>query len=137
MLCAGPWCVLPPEFFLDRNLGRRVAEELGALGWRIHRIGQVFPSDAQDVPDEDWIIHGLDQGSVPLSKDGRIKTRDREIQPVRDRAAVLFYLDNQQLRTLEMVERLHAHRESIHLAVTRGGPAAYAVRYDRIDRTWP
>ncbi|MBT2394808.1 toxin-antitoxin system, toxin component, PIN family protein [Streptomyces sp. ISL-100] len=128
---------MPPEFFLDRNLGRRVAEELGALGWRVHRIGQVFPADAQDVPDEEWIVHGLEQGWVPLSKDGRIKTRDREIQPVRDRAAVLFYLDNQQLRTVEMVERLHAHRDAIHLAVGRGGPAAYAVRCDRIDRTWP
>ncbi|GGW96999.1 hypothetical protein [Streptomyces chryseus] len=50
---------MPPEFFLDRNPGRRLAEELRALGWRVHRIGQVFPADAQDVPDEEWIIHGL------------------------------------------------------------------------------
>ncbi|OEJ25931.1 toxin-antitoxin system, toxin component, PIN family protein [Streptomyces agglomeratus] len=116
---------MPPEFFLDRNLGRRVAEELGALGWRVHRIGEVFPADAQDVPDEEWIVHGLAQGWVPLSKDGRIKTRDREIQPVRDGAAV------------QMVERLHAHQDVIHKAVGRGGPAAYAVRCDRIDRTRP
>lgn len=97
----------------------------------------MFPADAQDVPDEEWILHGLDQGWVPLSKDARIKTRDREIQPVRDREATLFYLDNQQLRTIEMVERLHACRELIHDAIKRGGPAAYAVRADRIDRTWP
>ena len=128
---------MPPEFFLDRNLGRRVAEELRARGWIVHRIGDVFPTDAQDVPDEQWIAHGLDRSWVPLSKDGRIKTRDLEIQPVLDRNAVLFYLDNQQLRSVEMVERLNAHREAIHRAVEKGGPAAYAVRRDRIERTWP
>ncbi|MEU6483472.1 toxin-antitoxin system, toxin component, PIN family protein [Streptomyces sp. NPDC046887] len=128
---------MPPEFFLDRNLGRRVAEELTARGWRIHRIGDVFPNDGQDVPDEEWIAHGLGRGWVPLSKDGRIKSRDQEIQPVRECAAVLFYLDNQQLRTLEMVERFHACRDAIHQAIAQGGPAAYAVRVGRVDRTWP
>ncbi|MFJ8592415.1 hypothetical protein [Streptomyces sp. NPDC093598] len=34
---------MPPEFFLDRNLGRRVAEGLRACGWIVHRIGDVFP----------------------------------------------------------------------------------------------
>jgi hypothetical protein len=128
---------LPPEFFLDRNLGRRVAEELRLLGWTVHRIAEVFPADAQDIPDAQWIAHGLDQGWVPLSKDGRIKTRDLEIQPVRDRSAVLFYLNNQQLRTLDMVERLHLCRDAIHRAVTKGGPAAYAVGADGIEQTWP
>jgi hypothetical protein len=128
---------LPPEFFLDRNLGRRVAEELRTRGWTVHCIADVFPTDAQDVPDEEWIAHGLDHTWVPLSKDGRIKTRDLEIQPVLDRGAVLFYLDNQQLRSVEMVERLHVHRDAIHRAVEKGGSAAYAVRRDRIERTWP
>ncbi|RPF33068.1 toxin-antitoxin system, toxin component, PIN family protein [Streptomyces sp. TLI_185] len=127
---------MPHEFFLDRNLGRRVAEELRARGWTVHRISEVFPSDAQDIPDEEWISYGLEQGWVPLSEDGRIKTRDLEIQPVLDRAAVLFYLDNQQLRTLEMVERLDKRSDAIHRAIARGGPAAYAVRADRIEQTW-
>ncbi|MFB7090757.1 toxin-antitoxin system, toxin component, PIN family protein [Streptomyces sp. NPDC056296] len=83
------------------------------------------------------MTHGLDQAWVPLSKDGRIKSRDLEIRPVLERAAVLFYLDNQQLRGVEMVERLDARRDAIHRAVARGGPAAYAVRRERIERTWP
>ncbi|MFF1439828.1 toxin-antitoxin system, toxin component, PIN family protein [Streptomyces sp. NPDC058295] len=126
---------MPPEFFLDRNLGRRVAEGLRTCGWTVHRIVDVFPDDGQDV--EEWIAHGLDRSWVPLSKDGRIKTRDLEIQPVLERKAVLFYLDNQQLRTTEMIERLVARRDAIHRAVENGGPAAYAVRSDRIERTWP
>ncbi|MFG3032062.1 toxin-antitoxin system, toxin component, PIN family protein [Streptomyces sp. NPDC048253] len=99
-----------------------------------HRI---FPDDGQDVADEEWIAHGLDRSWVPLSKDGRIKTRDLEIQPVLERKAVLFYLDNQQLRTTEMIERLVARRDAIHRAVENGLPTAYAVRSDRIERTWP
>ncbi|MEU9453017.1 toxin-antitoxin system, toxin component, PIN family protein [Streptomyces sp. NPDC048277] len=128
---------MPPEFFLDRNLGRRVAEGLRGRGWTVHRIGDVFPDDGQNVPDEEWIAYGLDQSWVPLSKDGRIKTRDLEIRPVLEREAVLFYLDNQQLRSSEMVERLVARGGAIHRAVEKGGPAAYAVRHDRIECTWP
>jgi hypothetical protein len=128
---------LPREFFLDRNLGRGVADELRALGWAVHRIGEVFPADAQDVSDQEWIAHGLDQGWVPLSKDGRIKTRDLEIRPVLERSAVLFYLDNQQLRTAEMVQRLHVCRHAIHEAAGKGGPAAYAVGAGALRQTWP
>lgn len=103
----------------------------------MHRINEVFPADAQEIPDEEWIAFGLERGWVPLSKDGRIKTRDREIQPVHDRAGVLFYLDNQQLTTVNMVERLDACREAIFRAAAKGGPAAYAVRDGRIELTWP
>ncbi|MFF7843013.1 hypothetical protein ACFZC6_30100 [Streptomyces ossamyceticus] len=58
-----------------------MAEGLRANGWTVHRIGDVFPDDGQDIPDEEWITHGLDRSWVPLSKDGRIKTRDLEIRP--------------------------------------------------------
>ncbi|MGN9793726.1 hypothetical protein ACTMTU_21850 [Streptomyces sp. OZ13] len=67
----------------------------------------------------------------------RCRIRRLREEPVLDRSAVLFYLDNQQLRSIEMVERLDAHRDAIHRAVKKGGPAAYAVRRDRIERTWP
>ncbi|WP_406000079.1 hypothetical protein [Streptomyces sp. NBC_00829] len=45
--------------------------------------------------------------------------------------------NNQQLRSIEMAERLDAHRSAMYRAVQKGGPAAYAVRQDRIERTWP
>ncbi|MDT3395393.1 hypothetical protein RKE29_01800 [Streptomyces sp. B1866] len=48
-----------------------------ACGWTVHRIGDVFPDDGQNVPDEEWITYGLDRSWVPLSKDGRIKTQAR------------------------------------------------------------
>ncbi|MFJ8592416.1 hypothetical protein [Streptomyces sp. NPDC093598] len=39
------------------------------------------PEDGQDVADEEWIAHGLDQSWVPLSKDGRIKSRSNGLTP--------------------------------------------------------
>ncbi|MDT0425790.1 PIN-like domain-containing protein [Streptomyces evansiae] len=59
-----------------------MAERPRAHGWTVHRIGEFFPDDGQDVPDEVWITYGLERSWVPLSKDGRIKTRDLEIRPV-------------------------------------------------------
>ena len=43
---------MPPEFFLDRSLGRHVAEGLAELDWTVHRIVDHFPNDAQDIADE-------------------------------------------------------------------------------------
>lgn len=39
-------------------------------GWAVHPIVDAFPADAQDIPDEEWISHGLDRSWIPLSKDG-------------------------------------------------------------------
>jgi hypothetical protein len=127
----------PPEFFLDRSLGRRVAEELSARGWIVHRAADHFPRDAQDVPDAEWLSYGLDHGWSPLCKDGRIKGRQSERAPVEAHGAVLFYLDNQSLMVDEMVQRFHVARHAIYRAVVRGGPRAYAVTADGIRHTWP
>ncbi|MFD1046114.1 hypothetical protein ACFQ1S_11340 [Kibdelosporangium lantanae] len=59
---------MPHEFFLDRGLGRRVAEGLAALGWTVHRIVDHFPNDAQDVENEVWLTYGLEQGWSPMCK---------------------------------------------------------------------
>jgi hypothetical protein len=114
-----------------------VAEELARLGWKIHRITDVFPDDAQDIDDQDWITYGLDRGWVPLCKDGRIKGRNKERDPLIVYCAVLFYLDNQQLPRAEMVRRFHHARQKIERRVRRGGPAAYAVTADDVRKTWP
>lgn len=126
-----------PEFFLDRGLGRGVAEGLRELGWQIHRITDHFPDDAQQTDDEVWLACGLERGWVPMCKDGRIRGRRTERAPIETHAAVLFYLDNQQLRRSEMISRFHNARDAIHRAIAHGGPAIYAVSADGIRRTWP
>lgn len=108
-----------------------------ARGWVIHRIVDYFPNDAQDVEDQTWIEHGLDRGWTPLCKDGRIKGRDDEREPLERHRAVLFYLDNQQLTRAEMVRRFDQVRDKIERRVNRGGPAIYAVGSSDVRRTWP
>ncbi|UGQ09509.1 toxin-antitoxin system, toxin component, PIN family protein [Yinghuangia sp. ASG 101] len=127
----------PPEFCFDRNLGKSVPARLSELGWKVHRICDLFPDDAQQTDDATWITAALVRGWVPVCKDGRIRGRDHERRPLEEHAGVLFYLDNQGLPIAEMVRRLHAAQDAIHRAVARCGPATYAVRVDRIERTWP
>jgi hypothetical protein len=128
---------VPPEFFLDRGLGRGVADGLTELGWVVHRVVEHFPHDAQYIPDEQWLAYGLERGWTALCKDGRIKGRGAERAPLEEHRAVLFYLDNQRLLRVEMISRFHRARDRIYRAVLRGGPAAYAVNADGIRRTWP
>ncbi|MCC8247877.1 hypothetical protein [Saccharothrix luteola] len=74
---------------------------------------------------------------MPLCKDGRIKGRHHEREPLVVHSAVLFHLDNQQLRRDEMVARFQRVRSAIDHAVARGGPAVYAIGDSGIRRTWP
>lgn len=134
---AGPIAPEPPEFFVDRNLGRAVPARLTVLGWRVHLMADVFPNDGQDTEDETWIEYGLARDWVPLCKDGRIKGRQDEREPVERHGAVLFYLDNQSLLREEMVRRIHGAQARMYRAVRRGGPALYAISKDGIRKTWP
>lgn len=127
----------PPEFFLDRGLGRGVAQGLRDAGWLIHRVSDYFPDDAQAIADPDWMRFGLARGWLPLHKDGRIRGRDVERRPLIEFDAPMFYLDNQQLRIAEMVRRFHTAQAQIHRAARRGGAACYAVSTNGIRRTWP
>lgn len=129
--------VVQPEFFLDRGLGRGVAEGLSGLGWIVHRAAAHFPDDAQDVADEDWLAYGLERHWSLLCKDGRIKGRHAEREPLEIHGGVLFYLDNQQIRVAEMVARFHRSQAAIYRAVERGGPRIYAVGAAAIRPTWP
>lgn len=97
----------------------------------------MFHNDAMDVPDEEWVEHALTRGWVPLCKDGRIKGRSHEREPIERLSGVLFYLNNQSLRIEAMVSRIHQAQPHVYRAVARGGPAIYAITESGIIRTWP
>ncbi|MGW5613078.1 PIN-like domain-containing protein [Streptomyces sp. NPDC003877] len=122
---------------MDRNLGKTVPTRLRDLGWQLHLVADEFPEDGQRTPDEEWVEYALVRGWVPLCKDGRIKGRDREREPIERLAGILFYLENQSLRIDEMVQRIHQAQAQIYRAVRRGGPAIYAIKNPGITKTWP
>jgi len=45
----------PPEFFLDRGLGRTTAANLRAAGLTVHLLAELYPADGDDIADEVWI----------------------------------------------------------------------------------
>ncbi|WP_181445161.1 hypothetical protein [Micromonospora endophytica] len=52
----------PPEFFVDRCLGKSTPRDLSAADWTVHLVTDVFPADGQFTGDDVWVEYGLKQG---------------------------------------------------------------------------
>ncbi|MDF1488326.1 PIN-like domain-containing protein [Tessaracoccus caeni] len=98
----------PPEFFLDRGLGKRVAEGLRQAGWVLHLITEHYPDDAQHIPDEEWVAEARRRGWSGLTKDQRLWRLLKEEDQI-----PIFTLSTGQISSLEMVARFEAARELI------------------------
>ena len=81
--------------------------------------------------------YGLERGWFPLHKDGRIGETDAERRPLVEFDAPMFYLDNQQLKIVEMVRRFHAAQKQILIKTRTSGAACFAFSDRGIRRTWP
>ncbi len=131
MRSAGP----QPEFFLDRALGVGFAQALVSDGWSIYRVPDVFPNDAQDVTDDEWIAVGSRNGWAMLTKDQRIRYRAEELEALDGH---IFCLANGNLTVAEGVAWFAAARDSIFRAIADSGRGFWKVYDDgRIRRTWP
>lgn len=106
-------------------------------GWAVHLVADVFPQDAQDTADEEWITHGISQGWALLTQDDRIRYRAEELAAVAQGSCVLFCLSSANLTVAAKAERFHRGRAAIHRVIARGGPAFYKVYEDRIEKKWP
>jgi uncharacterized protein with PIN domain len=128
----------PPEFFVDRSLGRhQVAAALRAVGWSLHTHHEVYGSRDEEVPDVEWLeLCGRD-GLVVLTADRRLRYRPREIAAIRRHRVRAFALVGGQLRAAEQVERLEGNRERIFAACAAPGPFVYSVYLHRIVRIFP
>ncbi|GAA5143908.1 hypothetical protein GCM10023340_10420 [Nocardioides marinquilinus] len=94
----------PPEFFLERSLGRLTAEDLRAAGHTVHTVYDLFDDDGADVADEEWIEYGCSRGWLCLTKDKRIRYRADEIGALRD--GHVFCLADGNLARREASQRL-------------------------------
>jgi PIN like domain len=125
------------EFFLDRCLGKTVAEKLRAAGWIIHRVGDHFRDDGQGTSDPDWIAYGLSHGWALLTQDQRIRYRADEIGAVEVGKGVMFQLSNGNLTIAQKIGYFDDNRSSIFAAAKKPGPALYRVYVNRIAKIWP
>lgn len=125
----------PPEFFLDRSLGKTTAQELRSLGVVVHLIAELYPQDASDVPDEVWIAEGCSRGWALLTKDKRIRYRSAELAALDGQ---LFCLVGGSATVDEMVARLKVALPAIRRAIARGQPGFWHVNAKgEIRKMWP
>ncbi|MGO9884864.1 MAG: hypothetical protein ACLPV4_17855, partial [Solirubrobacteraceae bacterium] len=69
----------PPEFFLDRSLGRHiVADALREVGLTVTTMADRYPETEESVKDETWIREVTHDGLVILMKDDQIRRKPRE-----------------------------------------------------------
>ena len=88
-------------------------------------MNDVFPNDAQQTPDEEWIAYGLARGWALLSKDQRIRYRAAELVALAP-GGVLFCLSNGNLTIETQAQWFEHSRRAIESAAGRG-PAFYVV----------
>lgn len=130
----------PPEFFIDRSLGRHIVpaalREAGAI---VHAMADVYDEKiGQGLADEQWLHDAGERGWVVLKKDAKIRYRPAELQMVNDHRLRAFCLTNANLRGSEMAERFVEHLSGItRIAEQNPGPYIYGVYSKAVRPLWP
>ena len=132
-----PSAELPPEYFVDRSLGKLTAGRLRADGWLVHFIADTYPKDAEDIQDEEWIAEGCHLGWILLTKDKMIRYRAKELAALVP-GNFLFCLVKGDWPIEVMVSAFDAARGRIERAIARGDAGFWHVYRDgKIRRMWP
>lgn len=129
----------PPEFFIDRSLGRRfVADALTAHGLSVHTLASVYgEQEGQRVADETWLHDAGSRGWVVLMKDDAVRRRPAEIEAVRVANVRAFCLTNAQMTGAQQAARFVYHRHRIVRVSAKPGPFIYGVYEKHLAKLWP
>lgn len=88
-----------PTFYVDRCLGKAVANALRVAGANVQVHDDHFAQAAQD---EDWIPRVAAQGWVILTKDKNIRRRPSEREALLMSSARIFTLSSGNMRGADM-----------------------------------
>jgi predicted nuclease of predicted toxin-antitoxin system len=93
----------PPEytFFIDRSMGRKLADALGAAGLSAIAHDSIFD---EDTPDEDWLARAGREEWVVLTKDQWIRRRPIERRALRRARVRAFVFTGGNVSGIEMAE---------------------------------
>jgi len=128
----------PPEFFVDRSLGRRdVPSALRRAGWILRTHAEVFGARDEQVADVEWLELCGREGWIVLTKDQRIRYRPAEIAAVRRYGVKAFVVASGNLTAADQAGRLIGNAERIATAAAADGPFLYAVYASRTVRIFP
>lgn len=128
----------PPEFFVDRSLGKSIVEALRATGLTVHSMADVYGEErAQRLRDEVWLRDAGRKDWIVLTKDDAIRRRPAERDALTDAAVKAFCLTTAQLRGAEQIERFVHNRHRILRQARKAGPYIYGVYEGGLKRLWP
>lgn len=129
----------PPEFFVDRSLGRyEVPDALRAAGLTVHTMADLYGEDwGQRLDDEQWLADVAAAGYVALFKDYAIKRRPAQIAAVERGGLGCFCLTNGNLNGGQQVQWFLNNLARIQRAAQKPGPYIYGVYERRIEIRWP
>lgn len=130
----------PPEFFVDRSLGRHVVPQaLRDTGAIVHAMADVYGERmGQGLADDEWLRDAGERDWVVLMKDAKIRYRPAELRVVLDHGVRAFCLTNANLRGAEMAERFVGNLSRIsRIAEQEPGPYIYGVYVAAVRRLWP
>ncbi|CAB4951830.1 unannotated protein [freshwater metagenome] len=121
----------PPEFFVDRSLGRkRVPAALRAEGLVLRTMAEEYGERVgQGLADTEWLRDAGENGWIVLSKDDRIRRRPAEIAAVREHAIRMFCLTNANLTGTQQAQRFVTNIDAMMRQARVAGPWIYGV-YD-------
>ena len=128
----------PPEFFVDRSLGKSIVEGLRATGLAVHSMADIYGERrAQLLPDEVWLRDAGKNDWIVLTKDDAIRRRPAERDALTGAAVRVFCLTNRNLRGAEQTERFVSNRHRILRQSRKSGPYIYGVYAEGLRRLWP
>jgi hypothetical protein len=128
----------PPEFLIDRSLGRReVAEALRSVGLTVRTLADVYGEEAaQETEDTEWIRLAAQRDWIVLCKDDRIRRRPAERDALTEGKVRVFCLTNANLGFAEQAAYFVANRFRIIQTAQKPGPYLYGVYKDSIKKLW-
>lgn len=128
----------PPEFFLDRSLGRHVvADALRAEGLLVQTLPERYAEIDELVEDEAWIREVTADGLVILMKDDRIRRKPREQQAILDSGARAFVVTNANLTGDQLAELFVKNRHRIIQRSRHPGPYISGIYPGRLEKLLP
>jgi hypothetical protein len=129
----------PPEFFVDRSLGRHLLPDaFRQAGFATHTLASVYGEErAQEVSDEEWIALAGEREWVVFTKDDAIRRREAELAAVEAHAVKMFCLTNAGLRGEEQRERFLTNINRIVQRSRKPGPWICGVYEGRVAQIWP
>lgn len=117
------------KFFVDRSLGKQVAQLLREADFDLITLGEYYGErEGQRVKDETWLQMAGENRWPVLTADTKIRYRVSEKKALTDHKAQLFMLPSKKNLTAgEEAERFITHKDAIEKKCAEEGPFVVSV----------